>query len=152
MSETAEQPVAVPDETIHPIAPPAPPPPVEPTPPLRPIDIVRRRSRLARRSIVVPEWEMTVWFGKLTVSDMEATGAREAKSTLERNLVLLTIKAEDEAGAPLFASGDLHFLKQEADFVVIQRLLDFMFASAAGLPTPLEEADRIAASPPSGSA
>lgn len=123
-----------------------------PTPPLRPIDVIRQRSKLARRPIDVPEWGLVLWFGKLTVADMESVGAKEATTKLERNLHLLIQKSELENGDPAFGTGDLHFLKTEADFVVIQRLLDFMFASAAGLPTIEEEAERIAANPPSASA
>lgn len=128
---------------------------VEPTPPLRAIDIVRRRSAAARRMVVVPEWEdMQIWFGKLTVSDMEATGdrvsaAKQPLTTLERNIVLVIVKAENEDGTPVFAMGDLHFLKTEAEFAVVQRLIDFMFGAA--LPTAEAEADRIAEDPPSSS-
>lgn len=135
----------------------APPALVPPTPAPRAIDVIRRRSASMRRCIVVPEWEdMPIWFGKLTVADMEATGERvgaaaagKPMTTLERNIVLVVVKAENEDTTPVFALGDLHFLKTEAEFAVVQRLIDFMFSSA--LPTVAEEADRIEANPPSTS-
>jgi hypothetical protein len=100
----------------------------------RAIDVIRAKSALERRKIVVPEWGLTFYFGKMTVADMEAVDARrkegEEMTHQHRNMVLLVAKAQDEDGTPMFGMGDIMFLKSEADFVVLQRVVNFMFESA----------------------
>lgn len=102
---------------------------------LRAIDVIRTKSALERRKIEVPEWGLTFYFGKMTVDDMEAVDARrqdneERMTPQQRNMILLVSKAQDEEGKPMFAMGDIMFLKKEADFVVLQRIVNFMFESA----------------------
>lgn len=100
----------------------------------RAIDVIRAKSALERRKIEVPEWGLTFYFGKMTVSDMEAVDARrkegEEMSHQHRNMVLLVAKSQNEDGTPMFGMGDIMFLKSEADFVVLQRVVNFMFESA----------------------
>jgi hypothetical protein len=145
MSETTENPGGEASPGVPPAAAAAPPP--------RLIDIVRRQRQATRRELRIPEWEnQRLFFSRLTVNDMETVGARDSKSTLDRNLHLVIVKAELEDGTPAFQTGDLPLLKREADFTVVQRIIDFMFAAASGLPGSEEEADRIAQDPISGSA
>jgi hypothetical protein len=102
----------------------------------RAIDVIRERSALTRRSIEIPEWGLTMYFGKMVVADMEAVDERrqdddEKKMTpQERNMILLVSKAQNEDGTPMFRMGDIMFLRTEADFVVLQRVVNFMFETA----------------------
>ena len=100
----------------------------------RAIDIIRAKSALERRKIEVPEWGLTFYFGKMTVADMEAVDERrkdDGSITMQqRNMILLVAKAQNEDGSPMFGMGDIMFLKSEADFVVLQRVVNFMFESA----------------------
>jgi len=114
------------------------------------IDIVRASSAKARRSIVVKEWGgLEIFFGKITVSDMEAVEERDPKTPQERNLILLCNKAQDSEGHPLFDKGDIHFLRTEGDFVILQRVFNFMFESAYNL---AEAKAELAKNPSSASA
>lgn len=97
----------------------------------RPIDVIRRCSSLNRRSITIPEWEdMTLYFGKITVADWDGVEARNPKSDMERNLLLLISMARLEDGTPAFQGGDKMYLEREADFAVLQRVLNFMYEGA----------------------
>lgn len=116
----------------------------------RAIDVIRRCSVEQRRSIKVPEWEgLELFFGKITVADMQAVEEREPKTPQERNVILVIHKAQDKAGKPVFSFGDMHYLVTEADFVVLQRVWNFMFESAY---TPAEAKEAIKTDPPSASA
>jgi len=96
----------------------------------RPIDVIRRCSSSVKRSITIPEWEdLTLYFGKITIADWEGVEAREPKSDMERNIYLLISMAKLENGTPAFATGDKMFLTNEADFTVLQRVINFMFQS-----------------------
>jgi hypothetical protein len=98
---------------------------------IRPIDIIRRASASTRRSITVPEWEnLTLWFRKVTPADWDAVDVDNEKTAWERSLRLLIRKAELEDGSPAFATGDLYFLQHEAELVVVQRVVNFMFESS----------------------
>src|SRR4051812_43192759 len=112
------------------------------------IDVVRRSSRNERRLITVPEWEnANLYFGKLTTADVQGVADRNPKNTHERNMYLLVAKAELEDGAPAFDIGDLHFLKTEADFMITERLIDFMFQVA--VPTVADAKEEIKKDPTS---
>lgn len=129
---------------------------VLPGPGTRAIDVIRAKSVLERRKLEVPEWGLTFWFGKVTVDDMEAVDNRRDEngqiSRQERNLIMLVSKAQAEDGTPMFTMGDVHFLKKEADFVVLQRVINFMFESAyTSLKDVKEKKEAIAANPPSAS-
>lgn len=101
----------------------------------RAIDQIRARYAAARRALVVPEWDLTLYATPFTTSDLErasvasAAGAPE-ESVYTRNLRVLILKATDADGQPLFSSGDLHFLAHEADLAVVQRVIDWIMAPA----------------------
>lgn len=96
------------------------------------IDIIRRASRSERKCIEVPEWEgLKLYFAKLTTADVQSVAERNPKDVIERNMYLMIAKAQDEDGAPAFELGDRHFLNSEADFLVVQRVVNFMFESAS---------------------
>jgi len=97
----------------------------------RSIDVIRRASRTERKMIEVAEWEgLKLYFNKLTTADIQGIADRNPKDTIERNMYLLVSKAQVESGEPAFNVGDLHFLRSEADFMVVQRVINFMFESA----------------------
>lgn len=99
----------------------------------RAIDRIRSASTAARRKIVVPEWgNLELYFDRLTVSDMEAITDQEPKSTFDRNIRLLVHKAKDADGKPVFSSGDVVYIKTEADYLIVQRVIGFMFETAYG--------------------
>jgi hypothetical protein len=79
---------------------------------------------------------------------MQYVEAREPKDTWERDLILLIHKAQDEDGGPLFAIGDKHYLLTEADFVVVRRVVNFMFLTAMTNKEDQEEARAQVATDP----
>ena len=96
----------------------------------------------------MPEWDnMDLYFGPMTVADIEAIEERDPKSGHERNLILLVHKAKNADGKPLFQMGDVHHLKTEADWIVLQRVFAFMFETAL---SPEEAREKIDSDPTSG--
>jgi hypothetical protein len=95
------------------------------------IDIIRRATSNERRSIEVPEWEnLKLYFTRLSTLDIQSTSERNPKDVIERNIYLLIAKAQLEDGTPAFELGDRHFLLT-ADFMIVQRLIGFMFETAS---------------------
>ena len=97
---------------------------------LRAIDKIRAACAATRRQLVVPELGIEMYFGKLTTADVQGVLERDPKTTLDRNIMLVAMKAQDVDGKPLFSMGDVHTLKAEVDFVIMQRIIDFMFDTA----------------------
>jgi len=92
------------------------------------IDKVRAAYNAGKRQLVIPEFDnLELWFGRLTTADMQAVLAREPKDSYEQDLMLLVHKAQDAEGKPAFQMGDLHYLKIEADYVVLRRAIAFMY-------------------------
>jgi len=120
VSETPFLPVAEPEGASAP----------SPAVTMRAIDVIRQRTVTARRMLRVPEWELDLYFGPLTANDFLGIQDREPKTIIERNLMLLVMKAQTEDGRPLFAFGDMHVLKNEVAFPILTRLIEFMFESA----------------------
>ena len=80
---------------------------------------------------------------------MEAVEARKPKNHLEKQLILLVNMATDKGGKPLFEMGDIHHLKKNCDFVVLQRVFGFMLSPFIDQ----EEADKeVAENPTSATA
>lgn len=101
-----------------------------------------------RRSIVMKEWGgAEVWFGKLVANDMLSVEERSPKNHIERNLILLTMKAENKDGTPLFGVGDLHALKSRIPWTQLSALIAFMYESMAM--GGKEAAAAVAENPPS---
>jgi len=103
----------------------------------RPIDKIRRATRDRRRSIEIEAWDLTLYFGPLTTSDVEAVDAameddgRDPQShSQERRIRLLIEKAELEDGSPAFRPGDRHYLYNEADYTLLNQVVAFMYQSA----------------------
>lgn len=125
-------------------------PSVTSAPPMRAIDKIRQAFSNAARPIRVPEWDLTLYFGPLTVGDMlkarayadahvAADGAPKDEPYLRRNLRLVILKARDADGRLLFQMGDLEYLESEAHFGITERVIEFMFQTAVGV----EEAKRV---------
>lgn len=123
---------------------------------MKAIDIIRQASQTARRSIEIPEWRdpdghpLVLWFGRLTAADLQAIEERQPRDHHERNVLLLIHKAQDEGGQPIFEFGDRLALLREADFVVLQRIIAFMFERT--YPTVEAAAEALRANPPFDSA
>jgi hypothetical protein len=128
------------------------------------IDKVRAGFTAAKRQITVPEFAdesgpLELWFSRLTTADLQAVVAREPKDNLDQDLMLLIHKALDADGKPAFQMGDLHYLRTEADYLVLRRIIAFMYDSTAIVgdgavrTTEVEEAAKqIAEDPSSASA
>jgi len=116
----------------------------------RAVDQIRHFSARDRQSITIPEWgDLTFYFTKLTVNDWEGVSERDPKTPLERNMLLLALKAQGEDGKPVFQMGDMHALRSEADFTVVQRLITFMFQSS--MPSVAAATEKLEADPTSAS-
>lgn len=94
----------------------------------------------ARRSIEIPEWDVTIFWRPISGRDQEkiaravkAKGASDAEFAYR----LLIEKAEDAAGSKLFDVGDLEDLKTNYDAMVIARIVGAMTATLT-----LEEAEK----------
>lgn len=106
----------------------------------RPIDRIRASYKGRRRPIEMEDWDLTLYFGPLTTADMEAVeermrdelGEEPEKHRHTKNLLLLIHKAELEDGSRAFTFGDMHYLKTEADYTKIQRLVAHMYSSSLG--------------------
>ena len=108
----------------------------------RAIDKVREAYSSDRKKMHVPEWDLDLYLGPVTVDDMEAVDARDPKTPWDRNLILLVHMAKNENGKPLFQMGDIHVLKNETPFLVLQRIIGEMLSSvveAAEAEAELEE-------------
>lgn len=115
----------------------------------RAIDKIRAAFRRRTLSVDVADWGLTLYFGPLTASDLEAVEARAPKSQHERNLLLLIHKARDAAGEPLFTYGDLHYLRNEAEVAPLNIALETMYGATL---TEASAKKELEADPPSGSA
>jgi len=104
---------------------------------MRTIDKVLKARSENRRSILVPEWDETLYFSPLTTNDMisvadrmQDEGKEASKNELERRVVLLIQKAELEDGSNAFEWGDRITLMESAEWDVLQRVIAFMYRSA----------------------
>ena len=107
-----------------------------------PIDAVRKAYTAKRRKLVVPEWgDLEMYFGPLTVDDMESVNSRvrDEKSAYERNVLLMIHKARDRDGSSLFAFGDKKVLEREADLLVMQRVINFIYEGVLDSDEAVEE-------------
>lgn len=101
--------------------------------PFRVVDAIRTHFAADRRSLTVPEWTypdgtpVTLYLGRVTVNDLlGAIDKNPQGKAIERDVRLLVAKAEDAAGKPVFAQGDVHLLMSAADLGVLTRVLDFL--------------------------
>lgn len=112
----------------------------------RAIDKVRQAFPRAVRWIDVPEWGLRLGFTSLTQADMDAVAARQPiavgggrepapeeneQMARARSLTLLIMKALEEQPdgtlGPAFEFGDVEFLRREAEYTVLSRVLGFMY-------------------------
>lgn len=112
----------------------------------RAIDQVRAGVARRRRKIVVKQWEnLELWFGPLTQDDMDAVNDRlraeglkepedDIRQESRRRILLVIHKAETKDGKKAFQFGDEHYLRTEADYLVLQTVIAFMYESAISLP------------------
>jgi hypothetical protein len=115
----------------------------------RPIDRVRQHFAGEDRTLTIPEWKLTLHFGKVTLADIRGVRDRAPKDLNEQNVFLLISKARLDDGQPAFQMGDKHFLMTEADAMVMHRVINFMLEAAY---TGVDEAKRaIEADPTSAS-
>ena len=105
----------------------------------RPIDMVRQSYASARRSIVIPEWAgLELFFFPLTTADQEAIEARMRDEeglipedrSLDKRIYLVIAKAQLEDGTPAFKFGEFGYLKKEADFLVLNRVVTAMYSAS----------------------
>jgi len=116
----------------------------------RPIDRIRQATRDRRQRVPVEPWDLVLYFGPLTTSDvaaveaaMEDDGRDPQEHTQERRLRLLIEKAELEDGSRAFRPGDLHYLKTEADYVTLQQVVAKMFTAAVSVDEAKKGSGRI---------
>ena len=115
------------------------------------IDKVRNAYQAKRRKYVVKEWDnLEIYFGPLTVDDMESVQSRvrNKDSQFELQVLMLIHKARDKDGKPLFVFGDKQVLMREADLVVLQDVVAFMWE---GVPTPELALEQVEGNPTSDS-
>ena len=115
------------------------------------IDSVRSAFQARRRKLVVPEWDnLEMYFGPLTVDDMESVQSRvrNPDSQFELQVLMLIHKARDVDGKALFAFGDKVVLMKEADLTILQRVIAFMWE---GVPTLELATEQVEQNPISGS-
>ncbi len=118
----------------------------------RAVDVIRKRYMGERRCLVVKEWfdedkykeGLVMWFPPMTGNIMEQVADREPKNDFERQLMLMVLTATDEGGKPLFRMGDTSYLRQEAEWSVLQRVFEFMLSPWITK----EEADKMIAEDP----
>jgi hypothetical protein len=98
------------------------------------IDFIEESYASARRMIEVPEWQedgkpMQLWFPPLTSADMGKVSDIEAKDRFHENCYLIVLMAEYEDGRKRFSIGDNLVLRNRADFIVIQRVVNFLYST-----------------------
>lgn len=113
------------------------------------IDTIKKRAEAGRRSVHVPEWDATLWFGPLTPNDIQAVRDRlldegkdpERHRTHER-VTLLFAKAENEEGERVFDYGDRIAFMEHVEWAVFNRVMAFLYGSALGEVRTLEDAKK----------
>ena len=119
------------------------------------IDFIEESYTSARRMIEVPEWQedgkpMQLWFPPLTSSHMGKLADIETKDRYHENCYLIVLLAEYEDGRKRFALGDNLVLRERADFIVIQRVVNFIYSTH--VMTETEASQAVDGNPTSGSA
>ena len=123
------------------------------------IDFIEESYTSAKRMIEVPEWKegpegnkkpMQLWFPPLTSSHMGKLADIEAKDRYHENCYLIVLLAEYEDGRKRFALGDNLVLRERADFIVIQRVVNFIYSTH--VMTETEASQAVEENPTSGSA
>ena len=98
------------------------------------IDFIEESYTSAKRMIEVQEWKedgkpMQLWFPPLTSAHMGKLADIEAKDRYHENCYLIVLLAEKEDGTKRFALGDNLVLRERADFIVIQRVVNFIYST-----------------------
>lgn len=120
------------------------------------IDRIAQIRKDTRRRIEVPEWARpgepppVLYFSVLTAADVQETRARMRdvegrdpdKHQEEERINLLIQKAEFEDGSRAFQWGDRDHLIRNAEYGVLNRLIVFMYRSAFGGESVLDEAEK----------
>ncbi len=119
------------------------------------IDFIEESYTSARRMIEVPEWDedgkpMQLWFPPLTSADMGKVSDIDAKDRFHENCYLIVLMAEHKDGSKRFALGDNVALRNRADFIVIQRVVNFIYSTH--VLTAKEAETAVAENPTSASA
>ena len=119
------------------------------------IDFIEESYTSAKRMIEVPEWQedgkpMQLWFPPLTSSHMGKLADIETKDRYHENCYLIVLLAEYEDGRKRFALGDNLVLRERADFIVIQRVVNFIYSTHVMTETEAKQA--VEENPISGSA
>lgn len=119
------------------------------------IDFIEESYTSSKRMIEVPEWKedgkpMQLWFPPLTSADMGKISDIDAKDRYHENCYLIVLMAEYEDGRKRFALGDNMVLRERADFIVIQRVVNFIYSTHVMNETEANQA--VAGNPTSDSA
>jgi len=98
------------------------------------IDFIEESYTSARRKIEVPEWiedgkPMELWFPPLTSAHMGKIADIDAKDRFHENCYLIVLLAEHEDGSKRFALGDNVTLRERTDFIVVQRVVNFIYST-----------------------
>jgi len=116
------------------------------------IDTIKKRAVKGRRSIEVPEWAVTLWFGPLTPNDLQSVrdrlmdeGKDPEKHRTHERVTLLFAKAENEAGERVFDYGDRIDFMEHVEWAVFQRVMAFLYGSALGDVRTLDDAKKKSA-------
>lgn len=120
----------------------------------RAIDRVRQGFQRDVRWLEVPEWGgLKLGFGTVTYADVQAvkgmTSGDGAQSDFDVSLRLLVSKALDEGLKPAFSPGDIEYLRREADYEVLLRVIAFMYNR---IPSRAEAEKEVGETPASASA
>lgn len=95
----------------------------------RAIDKIRAAFVQARRQIHVKEWGLDIYIRRFTMGDIAAVRVLAPDNGDAQNVHLLCRVAEDADSKPLFQLGDFDHLMNGTDYLVVQRVISFMFAS-----------------------
>jgi len=89
------------------------------------IDKVLSAVRRERRHLHYEPWNLDIYCGPILAGDMMAVDARNPTSWVERNILLLIQKCENEDGSKMFGFGMFdHFTR--ADWTQIQDVVEFV--------------------------
>ena len=93
---------------------------------------------------------MELWFPPLTSRDMGRLADLESSDRYHENCQLIVLLAEDEEGKKKFSLGDAATIRERADFIVVQRVVNFIYSTHVMTETEANQA--VAENPTSGSA
>lgn len=96
--------------------------------------ITQHFDSLNRRSIHIAEWDVTIYSTPVTIAERNRIyKGNKGDNDFDTIINILIVKAQDEAGKPLFTIADRPALLNKADSSVITRVASHLMGS--GTPT-----------------